>query len=162
MPTGTAIREGRVLYSDLIYFLLYFSILSILIGLSKQSWPWVNSLRLILGNILLLIVFNLITYKNMISSNIYYFLSMCLPKTSSKLILSDRKICPSKLHWSRDKGDVPSSESIKKFSIFEKTKSSRKGAIKKDAPFFVAIIVRYKTDVFRRKRKLRSDRKKGW
>ena len=45
-----------------------------------------------------------------------------------------------------DKDAAPLSGSIKFFSIFEKTKSSKKGA----CVFFVALIFRYKTDMIRR------------
>ena len=54
------------------------------------------------------------------------------------------------------KGAAPLSGSIKDFTIFWKTKSSKKGA----CALFLALIFRYKTDIFQNKKKLHIDLKK--
>ena len=54
------------------------------------------------------------------------------------------------------KGPAPLSGSIKNSTIFWKTKSSKKSA----CALFLALIFRYKTDIFQHKKKLHIDLKK--
>ena len=54
------------------------------------------------------------------------------------------------------KGAAPLSGPIKYFTIFWKTKLSKKGA----CALFLALIFRYKTDIFQNKKKLHIDLKK--
>ena len=53
------------------------------------------------------------------------------------------------------KGAAPLGGSNKDLTIFWKTKSSKRA----HAPFFVALIFRYKTDIFQNKKKLHNDLK---